>query len=95
MYLQVQRAFCVSPDRHYRLLNAATEDKPKIVVLTVLVQEADGIEAKDANGKSKNCFLLPEKYDIKHYDEKKNLTSPIYSLGLLPHKSLSIKTCPL
>lgn len=56
MYLQVQRAFGVSPDRHYRLLNAATEDKPKIVVLTVLVQEADGIEAKDANGKWKNCF---------------------------------------
>lgn len=51
MYLQVQRAFGVNPDRHYRLLNAATEDKPKIVVLTILVQEADGIEAKDANGK--------------------------------------------
>lgn len=58
MYLQVQRAFSVSPDRHYRLLNAATEDKPKIVVLTVLVQEADGIEAKDANGKWINCVLL-------------------------------------
>lgn len=51
MYLHAQRAFDVSPDRHYRLLHSAAEDKPKIVVLTVLVQEADGLEAKDANGK--------------------------------------------
>lgn len=77
MYLQVQRAFGVSPDRHYRLLNAATEDKPKIVVLTVLVQEADGIEAKDANGKWEKLLIITGKYDIKHND--KNLTSPIYS----------------
>lgn len=33
------------------------EEKPKIIVLTVLVQEADGIEAKDANGKF-YCFIL-------------------------------------
>lgn len=52
MYLQAQRAFGVSTDRHYRLLHAAAEEKPKIIVLTVLVQEADGLEAKDANGKS-------------------------------------------
>lgn len=51
MYLQAQRAFGFSPDRHYRLLNSATEEKQKIVVLTVLIQEADGLEAKDANGK--------------------------------------------
>lgn len=51
MYLQAQRAFGVSPDRHYRLLHAAAEEKSKIVVLTVLVMEADGLEAKDANGK--------------------------------------------
>lgn len=51
MYLQAQRAFGVSADRHYRLLHAAAEEKPKIIVLTVLVQEADGLEAKDANGK--------------------------------------------
>lgn len=51
MYLQAQRAFGVSTDRHYRLLHAAAEEKPKIIVLTVLVQEADGLEAKDANGK--------------------------------------------
>lgn len=51
MYLQAQRAFGVSADRHYRLLHAAAEEKMKIIVLTVLVQEADGLEAKDANGK--------------------------------------------
>ncbi|EAT46052.1 AAEL002710-PA [Aedes aegypti] len=51
MYLQAQRVFNVSADRHYRLLHAATEEKPKIIVLTVVVQEADGLEAKDANGK--------------------------------------------
>lgn len=56
MYLQAQRAFGVSPDRHYRLLHAAAEEKPKIIVLTVLVLEADGLEAKDANGKP---FLFP------------------------------------
>lgn len=51
MYLQAQRAFGVSPDRHYRLLHSAAEEKQKIVVLTVHVQEAEGLEAKDANGK--------------------------------------------
>lgn len=51
MYLQAQRAFGVSPDRHYRLLHSAVEEKQKIIVLTVLIQEADGLEAKDANGK--------------------------------------------
>ncbi|CAG9806224.1 unnamed protein product [Chironomus riparius] len=51
MYIAAQRAFGVSPDRHYRLLHAAVEDKPKIIVLSVIVQEAEGLEAKDANGK--------------------------------------------
>lgn len=50
MYLQAQRAFGVSPDRHYRLLHAAAEEKPKIVVLSVIVLEAENLEAKDANG---------------------------------------------
>lgn len=50
MYLQAQRAFGVSPDRHYRLLHSAAEEKCKIIVLSVIVQEADGLEAKDANG---------------------------------------------
>lgn len=51
MYLQAQRAFGISPDRHYRLLHVAAEENPKIVVLSVIVQEAEGLEAKDANGK--------------------------------------------
>lgn len=51
MYLHAQRAFGISPDHHYRLLHAAAEEKPKIIVLSVIVQEADGLEAKDANGK--------------------------------------------
>lgn len=52
MFLQAQRAFGVAPDRHYRLLHAAAEEKPRIIVLSVVVQEADGLEAKDANGES-------------------------------------------
>lgn len=51
MYLHAQRAFGVNPDRHYRLLHASAEDKPKIIVLSAVVIEADGLEAKDANGK--------------------------------------------
>lgn len=51
MLLQAQRAFAISPDRHYRLLHVAAEEKPKIIVLSVIVQEAEGLEAKDANGK--------------------------------------------
>lgn len=50
MYLHAQRAFGINPDRHYRLLHA-TEEKPKVIVLTVVVIEAEGLEAKDANGK--------------------------------------------
>ena len=50
MYLQAQRAFGVSPERHYRFLHAAAEEKPKIVVLSVIIYEAEGLEAKDANG---------------------------------------------
>jgi hypothetical protein len=50
MYITAQRAFGITPDRHYRLLHAASEEKPKIIVLSVIVQEAEGLEAKDANG---------------------------------------------
>ncbi|XP_055620183.1 BAI1-associated protein 3 isoform X2 [Toxorhynchites rutilus septentrionalis] len=58
MYLQAQRVFSVSADRHYRLLHAANEEKPKIIVLTVIVQEAEGLEAKDANGFSDPYCML-------------------------------------
>lgn len=50
LHLYAQRAFDMSPERHYRLLHAAGEEKPPIVVLSVAVIEADGLEAKDANG---------------------------------------------
>lgn len=50
MFITAQRAFGVTPDRHYRLLHVAAEEKPKIIVLSVIVQEAEGLEAKDANG---------------------------------------------
>lgn len=70
MYITAQRAFGVSPDRHYRLLNAAVEEKPKVIVLSVIVQEAEGLEAKDANGEFSSfrtapnanfigCFIAP------------------------------------
>lgn len=58
MYLQAQRAFGINPDRHYRLLHAAAEEKPKIIVLSVIVLEAEGLEAKDANGTYTFCFLF-------------------------------------
>lgn len=56
MYTTAQRAFGISPDRHFRLLHAAGEEKPKIIVLSVIVQEAEGLEAKDANGMSDFCL---------------------------------------
>lgn len=63
MYLQAQRAFGVSPDRHYRFLHAAAEEKPKVVVLSVIVYEAEGLEAKDANG---NYYIHVHKYRAQH-----------------------------
>lgn len=60
MFLQAQRAFCVSPERHYRLLHAAAEEKPRIIVLNVLVLAADNLEAKDANGKRLCVGVLDE-----------------------------------
>ncbi|KAI8126251.1 BAI1-associated protein 3 [Lucilia cuprina] len=58
MYLHAQRAFGISPDRHYRLLHATAEDKPKVIVLSVVVLEAEGLEAKDANGFSDPYCML-------------------------------------
>lgn len=59
MLITAQRAFGVTPDRHYRLLHAAAEEKPKIIVLSVIVQEAEGLEAKDANGMLKTQMYFP------------------------------------
>lgn len=58
MFLQAQRAFGVSPERHYRFLHAAVEENPRIIVLNVLVQAADNLEAKDANGKQLNGEII-------------------------------------
>lgn len=55
MLQTAQRAFGISSERHYRLLHATTEEKPRVIVLSIVVQEAEGLEAKDANGK-KNLF---------------------------------------
>lgn len=53
-----QQAFDVPPDRHYRMLHLAGEEKPPIVVLSVVVLDAEGLEAKDANGNSNISHLL-------------------------------------
>ncbi|KAL3275866.1 hypothetical protein HHI36_020605 [Cryptolaemus montrouzieri] len=58
LYLYGQRAFGMPPDRHYRMLHMAGEEKPPIVVLSVIVIEAEGLEAKDANGFSDPYCML-------------------------------------
>lgn len=58
MFQYAQRAFGVTNDRHKRLMNAASEEKPKIIVLSVVIQEAEGLEAKDANGFSDPYCML-------------------------------------
>lgn len=46
-----RRAFRMSPEAHARALRAADSERPPTVVLGVTVIEADGLEAKDANGR--------------------------------------------
>ncbi|XP_065160507.1 BAI1-associated protein 3 isoform X2 [Atheta coriaria] len=58
LYLYGQQAFDVPPDRHYRMLHLAGEEKPPIVVLSVVVLDAEGLEAKDANGFSDPYCML-------------------------------------
>ncbi|KAK6630946.1 hypothetical protein RUM44_003118 [Polyplax serrata] len=52
LYQYAQEAFNIQPQRHRKLLAVASEEKPPIVVLNVVVVEAENLEAKDANGES-------------------------------------------
>ncbi|XP_034175454.1 BAI1 associated protein 3 isoform X2 [Osmia lignaria lignaria] len=58
LYRYAQEAFEVPQDQHRRYLNIASEEKPPIVVLNVVVVEAEGLEAKDANGFSDPYCML-------------------------------------
>ncbi|XP_024086156.1 BAI1-associated protein 3 isoform X2 [Cimex lectularius] len=53
-----QRAFGVGSEQHRRAISIASEEKPPIVVLNVIVLEAEGLEAKDANGYSDPYCLV-------------------------------------
>ncbi|XP_022124719.2 BAI1-associated protein 3 [Pieris rapae] len=53
-----RRAFRVSPEVHARALRAADSERPPTVVLGCAVIEADGLEAKDANGFSDPYCML-------------------------------------
>lgn len=58
LYKYAQEAFGVPPDQHRAYLNIACEEKPPIVILSVVVVEAEGLEAKDANGFSDPYCML-------------------------------------
>ncbi|XP_046402880.1 uncharacterized protein LOC124168661 [Ischnura elegans] len=49
LYSYAQEAFGLPDDLHRKFLSIATEEKPPIVVLNLVVLEAEGLEAKDAN----------------------------------------------
>ncbi|KAJ8716122.1 hypothetical protein PYW08_013407 [Mythimna loreyi] len=53
-----RRAFRVSPEVHARAMRAAGSERPPTVVLGCSVIEADGLEAKDANGFSDPYCML-------------------------------------
>ncbi|XP_066592429.1 BAI1-associated protein 3 isoform X2 [Prorops nasuta] len=58
LYRYAQDAFGVPQDQHRQYLNIASEEKPPIVVLSVVVIQAEGLEAKDANGFSDPYCML-------------------------------------
>ncbi|XP_065210917.1 BAI1-associated protein 3 isoform X2 [Planococcus citri] len=58
LYSYAQKAFRISNEMHKRYLSVASEEKPPIIVLNVVVIEAEGLEAKDANGYSDPYCLL-------------------------------------
>lgn len=51
-----KRAFRVPPEMHARAVRSAGSERPPTVVLGCSVLEADGLEAKDANG-NKRIFI--------------------------------------
>ncbi|KAL2736409.1 BAI1-associated protein 3 isoform X1 [Vespula maculifrons] len=58
LYGYAQEAFGIPQDQHRRYLDIASKEKPPIVVLSVIVIEAEGLEAKDANGFSDPYCML-------------------------------------
>ncbi|XP_063228828.1 BAI1-associated protein 3 [Bacillus rossius redtenbacheri] len=58
LYLYAQEAFGISSEMHRKFMAIASEEKPPIVVLNVVVLEAEGLEAKDANGFSDPYCML-------------------------------------
>ncbi|XP_050539077.1 BAI1-associated protein 3 isoform X2 [Daktulosphaira vitifoliae] len=58
LYVYAQKAFDVTPEQHRRYMAIVHGEKPPIVVLHVTVVEAEGLEAKDANGYSDPYCLL-------------------------------------
>ena len=48
----------MNPVLHDHLMSVASEEKPPIVILNVIVAEADGLEAKDVNGLSDPYCML-------------------------------------
>ncbi|XP_076458622.1 BAI1-associated protein 3-like [Babylonia areolata] len=58
LFQYAKEAFSVSPEDHALLLARATEEKPPVVVLSVTVIEASGLEAKDADGYSDPYCML-------------------------------------
>lgn len=53
------------------MLHLAGEEKPPIVVLSVIVIEAEGLEAKDANG---SMFVSPfaDEFLLKTLEQRRN-----------------------
>ncbi|XP_069688099.1 BAI1-associated protein 3 isoform X2 [Periplaneta americana] len=58
LYSYAQEAFGISSEIHRKFMAIASEEKPPIVVLNVIVLEAEGLEAKDANGFSDPYCML-------------------------------------
>ncbi|XP_072156728.1 BAI1-associated protein 3 isoform X1 [Bemisia tabaci] len=58
LYQYAQKAFGITNEQHRRYMAIASEEKPPIIVLNVVVIEAENLEAKDANGFSDPYCLL-------------------------------------